>query len=268
VVRELLGLGGGRRIDVHVRDEEGFRAECRQGHWPLVRELLVLGGDRYPHPHRVSGHLQPLLARQLQSNSGLSAPDFLGLLRDCVVSQAILEAAMKEVSTHAEFGWQCADAQHRIQLYPKAAEAVSHHVLLYALQCAPAAQGASLQSLVMEKACLALNALALCAVLPGAECRHLVGELVGCGAAVPGGEEGRSIWGCLRGGVSVPVDAGAAGVLAGVAVGALLRRVGRGARAAADAVSGDVNDCCSCECAWLVCPEPTTGCGMSSLYSL
>ena len=63
----------------------------------------------------------------------------------------------------------------------------------------------------------ALDALTLCAVLPEAECRHLVGELVGCGVAVPGGEKVWSIGDAFSAyyqqyvwrGVAVPVDEGA-----------------------------------------------------------
>ena len=86
-------------------------------------------------------------------------------------------------------------------------------------------------------ACPALDALALCAVLPGAKCRHLVGELAGCGAAVPGGAEGRSIGDafgeyhreCVWRGVGVPVDGdiSAEGSGAHAGVGGLLRRGGR-----------------------------------------
>ena len=99
--------------------------------------------------------------------------------------------------------------QERTQVHPGAAQAISQHVLLHALQRTLVTHGAGL---LTGGACPALDALGLCAVLPGAECGHLVGELGGCGAAVPGGA-GRSIGDAFGGyhrecgwrGVDVPV---------------------------------------------------------------
>jgi len=51
VVRELLGLAGDRRVDVHTNGEWAFRQACKQGHVGVVRELLGLSGDRRVDVH-------------------------------------------------------------------------------------------------------------------------------------------------------------------------------------------------------------------------
>ena len=214
VVCELLALDGDRRIDVHAVEEASFRVACNRGHLPVLHELLALDGDRRPHFESVAGKLQHQLAHQLQLGSKKRSRDFTGLIRGCVTPQFILEAAMKHRCMLDVRGFTLADAQHRRQVCPTAAQATSHYVLLHALQGTPVSYGAGL---LTGGASPALDALTLCAVLPGAECRHLVGELVGCGAAVPGGEEVWSIGEafatfyrkCVWRGVSVPVDEGA-----------------------------------------------------------
>ena len=121
---------------------------------------------------------------------------------------------MKQAYAGDEYEWAVSIAQESIRAGSPVAQSMMHHVLLHALQRTPVTHGTGL---LTGGACTALDALALCAVLPGAECRHLVGELVGCGAAVPGGEEVWSIGEafatfyrkCVWRGVSVPVDEGA-----------------------------------------------------------
>jgi len=51
VVRELLGLSGDRRVDVHAGEEAAFRGACGNGHVGVVRELLGLSGDRRVDVH-------------------------------------------------------------------------------------------------------------------------------------------------------------------------------------------------------------------------
>ena len=148
-----------------------------------------------------------------------------------------LPSALAEVCGIASGAETAAPAQMHLQ----PVRAVAHHVLICALhngaaqrQTREACGALNVVPVLTGGAWPALDALALCAVLPGAECRHVVGELGGCGAAVPGGE-GRSIGDAFGGyhrecgwrGVAVPVDAGAADVLTDVAVGALVRRSGR-----------------------------------------
>jgi len=211
VVRELLALEGDRRIGLRVVGTFGFRDACRGGQMNVVRELLALEGDRRPSLHTASGPLRRLLARQLQLDSEQLAPGFLGMLRDCVIPQAILEAAMKEACAGTKYDWSAASAQEETTGASHMARAVMHHALLHALQHTPVTHGAGL---LTQGAFATLDALALCAVLPGAECRHLVGELVGCGATVPGGGAGRSIGDAFGGyyrecgwrGVSVSAD--------------------------------------------------------------
>jgi len=231
VVRELLALDGDRHIDVHARGEFAFVVACAAQQVAIVRELLALDDGRRPSLQLVGPSLVECITDELQYYSTDSTPALLALLRDCVIPQSILEAAMKRACAGGECDWPALEEQARLIGGSEAAQAVMHHALLCVLQDTPVPCGAGL---LTGGASPALDALALCAVLPGAECRHLVGELGGCGAAVPGGA-GRSIGDAFGGyhracgwrGVGAPVDAGAADVLADVAVGALMCRMGR-----------------------------------------
>ena len=179
VVRELLALTGDRRINVHARNECGFRTACGCGRLDVVRKLLALDGDRHVNVESVAEVLQHLLARQLQSDSGQRTPGLLELLRDCAIPQPVLEAAMKQACAGTEYVWPSADG--KTQGYRQAAQAISHHVLLHTLKRTRVPHRSGLFTSQVSPA---LNALALCAVLPGAECPHLVGELSVCGVVL------------------------------------------------------------------------------------
>ena len=212
VVRELLVLTGNQCIDVHAKEEAGFRWACQLGHVNVLRELLALDGDRcMPLSTPLAGPLCRLLAQKLGLGAGHQGRALVGLLQDCVIPQFVLEVAMKQAYAGDEYEWAVSIAQESIRAGSPVAQSMMHHVLLHALQRTPVTHGTGL---LTGGACTALDALALCAVLPGAECRHLVGELVGCGAAVPGGGEGRSVGDafatyyceCVWRGVSVSAD--------------------------------------------------------------
>ena len=232
VVSELLALDGNRRIDVHAEEEEGFRLACRHGQLGVVRELLALKGDRSPSLQHTAAPLRELLSAQLQYASLSTAPSFLALVRACSIPEPSLEAAMKHACVRQAYDGLLPETQYSAtQACFAAASVITNHVLLHPLQRTPVSHGIAL---LTPGACPAVDALALCAVLPGAECRHPVGELGGCGAAVPGGGAGRSIGDAFGGyyracgwrGVPVPVDGcvSAEGAGADAGVGALLHR--------------------------------------------
>ena len=70
VVRELLSLGGDRRVDVHAEDRQGpeapLRAACLMGRLDVVRELLSLEGDRAFSPDTIQQVVPEAMLQKLQ----------------------------------------------------------------------------------------------------------------------------------------------------------------------------------------------------------